>query len=248
MMELGLQFYVFLFGIFSVALLYASVGHGGASGYIALMTLSGIATSEIKYSSLLLNLLVSSISFFYYFKAGHFKFSAFYPYALGSIPAAFWGANLNMSDVLYKKILAIVLLFPILRMFVSDTEQFQTNQKQPKTYLMVVVGIAIGLVSGMLGIGGGILLSPLILVLHWAGLKETAATSALFIFVNSLSGFVVLLAKSSNPPIYIYPMILVAFAGAIIGGFVGSKKWNLLLLKRILVVVLLVAVAKLFFA
>lgn len=240
------QYGMMLFLIFLVAFLYAAVGHGGASGYIAVLALFGTATTVIKSSSLLLNILVSSIAFYQYYRSGHFRWKLFLPFAIVSVPCAFIGAGLPLSDSLYKKVLALCLLFPIVRLMwrkpITDEETKPAN-----LYLSLFIGAAIGLLSGMLGIGGGIILSPILLVLHWADMKQTAAVSALFILVNSVAGFVALLQKGLAISTDIYPLILLAIVGGVLGAYSGSKKMNLQVLKNILSVVLLVAVLKLIF-
>lgn len=232
--------------IFVVAFLYSSVGHGGASGYIAVLALFGTASLQIKTSSLILNILVSSIAFFQYYKAGYFRWNLFLPFALASVPLAYIGAQIVLTDSVYKKILAVCLLFPIARLMWNNGVREQESQT-PNIYISLIIGAAIGLLSGMLGIGGGIILSPILLILHWANMKETAAVSALFILVNSLAGFASIIQKGNPIESSIFPLILLAVAGGIVGAYSGSKKLKLGLLKNILSLVLVIAVLKLFF-
>lgn len=232
--------------IFVVAFLYSSVGHGGASGYIAVLALFGTASLQIKTSSLILNILVSSIAFFQYYKAGYFRWNLFLPFALASVPLAYIGAQIVLTDSVYKKILAVCLLFPIARLMWNNGVREQESQT-PNIYISLIIGAAIGLLSGMLGIGGGIILSPILLILHWANMKETAAVSALFILVNSLAGFASIIQKGNPIESSIFPLILLAVAGGIVGAYAGSKKLKLGLLKNILSLVLVIAVLKLFF-
>lgn len=168
-----------------MAFLYASVGHGGASGYLAVMALFAIAPPVMKQTALLLNLGVSLMSFIAFYRQGYFKWTLFWPFALGSIPAAFLGARIPLTDSTYKQILGACLFLAVIRMVVTLKEG---ARKSLPAVLGIFTGAAIGLLSGMIGIGGGIILSPLLLLFRWASLKEAAAVSALFIFVNSVSG------------------------------------------------------------
>lgn len=234
-------FYVLLF---VVAFLYASVGHGGASGYLALMALFSFLPEEMRSSALLLNLIVSLISFLQYYHAGHFKWKLFYPFAITSIPAAFLGGVIVLEANWYKKILAVLLLFSVFR-FLGYGKGKDEVTKEQSISLSLVIGLFIGLFSGMIGIGGGIILSPVILLLHWANIRETAAVSALFIFVNSLSGLAGVYMKGVYVSDSIYMMILIALLGGGIGSFYGAKKMNTGLLRYTLAFVLLMASVKL---
>ncbi len=181
--------YLFLFLLPIVAFLYASVGHGGASGYLALMALFSFAPETMKPTALLLNLFVASISFYYYYKEGHFNKKLFLSFAITSIPFAFLGGIIEVDASLYKKILAVLLVFAILKMLnVFGTKS--TSIKKVKLWQGLTLGAIIGFFSGLIGIGGGIILTPIILLLHWGNMKEAAAVSALFIFVNSAAGLV----------------------------------------------------------
>lgn len=233
----------FLLLILIVAFLYSSVGHGGASGYLAVLALFSVAPGLMKSSSLLLNIFVSFISFFYYYKEGYFRFKLFLPFAITSIPASFIGATFQISDDIYKKILGICLLFPILRMLGIFKEQ--AEEKEINFSIALVFGAIIGLLSGMIGIGGGIILSPVILLLHWGKMKETAAVSALFIFINSISGLIGLLIKGTAINSDTLYLLAVAVTGGIAGSYFGSKKMNTNVLKYILAAVLSIASIKL---
>lgn len=237
---------LFLLLLFVVAFLYASVGHGGASGYLALMALFSVAPSTMKSSALLLNIFVSFIAFFQYYKAGYFKWKIIWPFALTSIPMAFLGASLSLDAVLYKRILGIILIFPILRLldiFNKDTE----NTKEINIFFALFIGAIIGFLSGILGIGGGIILSPIILLLHWANMRQTACISALFIFVNSVAGFSSLLLKGISIETTVYVWLLVSVVGGLFGAYFGSKIISSKMLKRILAFVLCIASFKLIF-
>ena len=227
-----------------MAFLYASVGHGGASGYLAVMALFAIAPPVMKQTALLLNLGVSLMSFIAFYRQGYFKWTLFWPFALGSIPVAFLGARIPLTDSTYKQILGACLFLAVIRMVVSFKESSARNLP---VFLGVLVGAVIGLLSGMIGIGGGIILSPLLLLFRWASLKEAAAVSALFIFVNSVSG---LAGLKTWIPIDQSQMLYWLIA-SLIGGFLGAR-WGARIasntkVKWILALVLVIASLKLWF-
>lgn len=230
--------------LFIVAFLYASVGHGGASGYLALMALFSFNPSIMKSSSLVLNIFVSFISFYQYYRGGHFKWKLLLPFIITSIPASFIGAYITLDALAYKKILAILLIFPILRLMGIIGKESDTI-KEHNMVLALIIGAVIGLLSGMIGIGGGILLSPIILLLHWGNMKQTAAVSALFIFVNSIAGLAGLISKGTTIDSHIYGWVLVAVTGGLAGAYIGRKQLSNKALKAILAFVLLIASIKL---
>ena len=227
-----------------MAFLYASVGHGGASGYLAVMALFAIAPPLMKQTALLLNLGVSLMSFIAFYRQGYFKWNLFWPFALGSIPAAFLGARIPLTDSTYKQILGACLFLAVIRMVISLKEG--TRRSLP-AIIGVITGAVIGLLSGMIGIGGGIILSPLLLLLRWASLKEAAAVSALFIFVNSVSG---LAGLKTWIPLDQSQMVY-WLAASLVGGFLGAR-WGAAIasntkVKWILALVLVIASLKLWF-
>jgi uncharacterized membrane protein YfcA len=234
-------FYVILF---FVAFLYAAVGHGGASGYLALMALYGVAPEEMKPTALVLNLFVSLTSFIQYYRGGYFSKKLFIPIAAASIPLAFIGGMITVEENIYKRILGILLLFPVIRFFffknVDDSEL-----KAHNTTIAVVTGGVVGLLSGMIGIGGGIILSPILLLLHWTNQKQTAAISAAFIFVNSVAGLGGMVTQGISFTGDMMMYIIVAFTGGLLGAYLGSKKFNQNVLKYVLATVLLMASYKL---
>ncbi len=243
-MEVTLILFYFL--LIVVAFLYSAVGHGGASGYLALMALFSFAAETMRPTALLLNLFVSLIAFFQYYRSGYFKWKLFWPFAVTSIPAAFFGGLITIDASIYKKILAVLLLFSVVKLLGM---KFKTKELlvEQNSLLSLLIGAIIGLFAGMIGIGGGIILSPLVLLLHWANMKQTAALSALFIFVNSLSGFAGLLVKGFEYKNEMGIMLVIAFIGGIAGSYYGSRKFENALLNKILAVVLIMASVKLFF-
>lgn len=238
--------YLFLFILPIISFLYASVGHGGASGYLALMALFSFAPETMKPTALLLNLFVAGISFYYYYKAGFFNSKLFIAFAITSIPLAFLGGTIEVDVVIYKKILAVLLIFAILKMLNVFGKE-NDSIKQVKLWQGLAIGGVIGFFSGLIGIGGGIILSPVILLFHWGKMKEAAAVSALFIWVNSASGLIGQLSSGVTLEKTSFILVAIAVVGGILGGYLGSKKINNKKLRYILAFVLVIACAKLFF-
>lgn len=241
MPHLELYFYVLLF---VVAFLYASVGHGGASGYLALMAIFGISPLFMKPTALLLNLFVSFSAFVFFYRGGHFKWKYFLPFALASIPMSFLGGMISLDANLYKKILGVLLMIPITRLVL-----FPNNEKEEMNDLNIptamLIGGVIGFLSGLIGIGGGIILSPLLLLLRWTDQKQTAAISAMFILVNSLAGLGGQLTKGIEFQPEMLTFVGIAFVGGSVGAWFGAIKFNQQVLKYILALVLLMASLKL---
>jgi uncharacterized membrane protein YfcA len=240
-MEIQLLFILLLF---VVAFLYASVGHGGASGYLALMALFSMSPAFMKPTALLLNLFVSLSAFILFYRGGHFKWKLFLPFALASVPLSFLGGMIALDAEVYKKVLGALLLIPVIRMlfFPNASEQ---DLKEGSTGLSVLIGAVIGFLSGLIGIGGGIILSPVLLLLKWTNQKQTAAISALFIFVNSLAGLGGQLSKGLNVESGMFMYAGIAFVGGTLGGWLGASRFNQQILKYLLAVVLLLAALKL---
>jgi uncharacterized membrane protein YfcA len=234
-----------LLSIFAVAVLYSSVGHGGASGYLAVMTIFSFNPQILRSSALLLNLFVSGIAFYQYYRKGYFKWNLFLPFSITSIPFAFLGGLITLDTLLYRKILGICLLFAVFRM-ILDVKTEGVQRKNSSLKIGLVTGAVLGLVSGIIGVGGGIFLSPLLLLLHWADMKETAAVSALFIFVNSAAGLTGILSSGLSLSSEIFIWVPAALLGGIIGSYMGSFKISGKVLRYFLSVVLLFASIKLF--
>lgn len=229
-----------------VAFLYASVGHGGASGYLALMALFSVAPNTMKPTALLLNLFVAGIAFYHYHRAGHFNKKLFLAFAITSIPAAFLGGMVDIETGLYKKILAVLLIFAIIKMLPVFNGQ-TTKTKMIKMAPGLILGAVIGFFSGLIGIGGGIVLTPVILLLHWGNMKEAAAVSALFIWVNSAAGLTGQFVNGVQLSPQSLVMVIVAVVGGFLGSYYGSRKFNNQLLRYLLAIVLSIACFKLFF-
>jgi hypothetical protein len=233
--------------IFIVALLYSSVGHGGASGYLAVMALVGIDAQLMKSSALVLNLFVAGIAFTQYYRAGYFRWNLFWPFAIASIPFAFIGATVHIDPVIYKRILGVCLVIASLRIFgVFNLHNGEQDRPLP-LWAGLLIGAILGLLSGMIGIGGGILLSPVILLMGWGNVKETSAVSALFILVNSMSGLTAVWKHHAVFSPVMFAWIGVAIVGGTIGSYWGSRKANQPALRSALAVCLTLAAIKLIF-
>ncbi len=237
---------LFYFLLFAVAFLYASVGHGGASGYLALGAIFDIAKEVMRPTALLLNLFVSLTSFIQFYRGKHFIFRIFLPLALASVPMAFIGGSINIDTGIYKIMLGILLLIPIIRFLLFPNIPVKEIRKS-NTGLSLLIGAAIGFISGMIGIGGGIILSPLLLLLKWTDQKQTAAISALFIFVNSFSGLLGQWTKGIHFNTNMISYVGVAFVGGLCGAYFGAMKFNQAVLRILLAFVLAFASYKLIF-
>lgn len=227
-----------------VAVTYAMVGHGGASGYLAIMALWGFPQGVMRPSALVLNLFVSAIGFYQFYRAGHFRWKLFWPFAIASVPMAWLGAQVQLDPLAYKRILAVCLLIAVARMLGLFGKP--AGEERPvQLPVALAVGAVLGFLSGMIGIGGGILLSPLFLLARWADAKQTAAISAAFILVNSVSGLTGALGRGETIDIAMWPFVVVAVLGGLFGGWIGAKRLPETRLRQVLGVVLLFACFKL---
>jgi uncharacterized membrane protein YfcA len=241
---MAIESYLFYALIPIVAFLYSSVGHGGASGYLALMAVFSFPSDMMKQTALLLNLFVAGIAFYQYYKGGYFNRGLFLFFALGSVPAAFIGGLWSLDPWLYKKILGFILFFAIARMLFKK-ESTQQKNKQVAAPIGLIIGVVIGLFSGLIGIGGGIILTPVILLFQWGTVKEAAAVSALFIWVNSASGLFGQLSSGVNLTTNAFVLVGLALVGGIFGSYYGSQRWNNRRLEYFLALVLTSAGIKL---
>lgn len=256
--------------ILLAAALYSSVGHGGASGYLAAMALFGLAPAVMRPTALCLNLLVSSLGAFRFWRAGHFRWRTFWPFAATSIPAAYLGGAITLPTTLYKQLVGLALLFAAVRLFLHARKLAGADEASARAtaaegsaagaaaeesaardaplWPAMLFGVVIGLLSGLTGVGGGIFLSPLLLLAGWAGARRTAAVSAAFIFVNSAAGLLGNPAgvKSVSPALPYFA--LAALAGGVVGTEFGSRRLPPLWVRRLLAAVLVVAGLKLILA
>jgi uncharacterized protein len=230
-------------GIFVIALLYSSVGHAGASGYIAVMSLLSLAPATIKPTALALNILVASIATWQFVRAGHFSWRLFWPFALLAAPCAFLGGYLQLPAQAFKLIVGGVLLYSALRFFAAPKAEAEVSA--PPLWAALACGAAMGLLSGLTGTGGGIFLTPLLLLMGWAHARPAAAVSALFILINSSAGLLGNLSSTQALPPYLPVLLTVAAAGGWLGSRLGSRHFAPRAIKRFLALVLLIAGVKL---
>jgi uncharacterized protein len=228
---------------FIAAALYAAVGHGGASAYLAVMGLFGMAPQEMKPIALTLNIAVSALAFVAFWRAGHFRSNLFWPLVTTSIPAAFVGGFLSSPDPVFKIILALALIFGAWRLAFRKQENQAANSR-PKAYICALLGLGIGFISGLIGIGGGIFLTPLLIFFGWASPKNAAAISAAFICVNSIAGLAGFASKGGSLPNIAWFLLPAVLAGAWLGSRWGSRFASFPSLQRALALVLIIAAAK----
>ena len=252
---------VLIAGFFVVALLYSSVGHAGASGYIAVMSLLSLAPADIRPTALALNVLVASVTALQFWRAGHFRFALFWPFALPAVPMAFLGGGVDLPARMFSVVLGLVLLYSAWRFIaeslptrgpaasaVAVAASGDDAVTAPRIGIALASGAGIGLLSGLTGTGGGIFLTPLLLVMGWAAPKNAAAVSALFILMNSVSGLLGNWSSTRNLPDELPLLLVTAFVGGAIGSFLGSRRLPAAGIKRLLAVVLSIAGLKLLFA
>lgn len=228
---------------FAAAALYSSVGHGGASAYLAVMGLCGMAPVEMKPIALVLNIAVSSVALVNFVRAGHFKTTLFWPLAAASLPAAFVGGWLQSPEPLFKLILAAALVVGAWRLLTGSPESLETVRHAGWPALFAIGGM-IGFLSGLVGIGGGIFLTPLLVIFRWAPAKVAAAVSAAFIAANSCSGLSGFILKGGQVPAMVWSLLPIVLAGAWLGSQWGSGRAMVPALRRSLAVVLIVAATK----
>jgi uncharacterized membrane protein YfcA len=233
------------FAIAVIAFLYSSVGHAGASGYIATMTLFGLAATTIRPTALVLNILVATIGSFQFWRAGHFSRRLFWPFALLSIPAAYLGGYLQPSASILRILIGIVLLFSATRLTFRKKDPEQTNP--PSKPVAVGIGAGLGFLSGLTGTGGGIFLTPLLLFYEWAVIRQAAAVSALFILVNSIGGLVGYFTAVHSIPTLGICLAVPAIVGGSIGSYLGSRRLAPRGIAIFLAIVLAIAGCKLIF-
>jgi len=229
-----------------VAFAYALVGHGGASGYIALLTLAGLSVLVIRPSALALNVCVSALAFVQFARAGHFQWKLFWPFAVLAVPMAWIGSQIDLDPLVYKRILSLCLLVAVARLF-GLFGSGEGERREMPVALAIGIGAVLGLLSGAIGIGGGILLSPLLLLFRWADAKTTAATSALFILVNSLAGLAGLWSAAVAFDPRMLTWVAMALVGGLAGSWIGARRVPEPRLRQALGVALVFASVKLFF-
>lgn len=230
--------------ILVAAVLYSAVGHGGASGYLAVMAFIGTAPEEMRPAALVLNVFVASIATVQFARAGHFRWALFLPFAITSIPAAYLGGRIVLPGTTYRILVGIVLVMSAGRFLLSLNDD-DAARRSPPLPIALVAGATLGFLAGLTGVGGGIFLSPLLILTGWATIRATAATSAAFILVNSLAGLAGQASQLRHLPGPIGWWIVAAVAGGLIGSRIGSGVLSGAALRRALALVLVLAGTKL---
>jgi uncharacterized membrane protein YfcA len=233
-------------GMLLASFVYASVGHGGASAYLAAMALAGLAPAEMRPIALALNILVSSLASWKFWRAGHFRWRLLWPFAAVSIPFAYLGGAITLPTTIYKVVVGAVLLYAAWQLWRSARAGAEMRPvREPPIALALAIGAVLGLLSGLTGVGGGIFLSPLLLMLGWAGTKQTSATSAPFILVNSIAGLAAgLISGSAGLPAMTWVLGGVVLVGGWLGAEYGSRRFTNPVVRRFLAAVLAVAGGK----
>jgi hypothetical protein len=230
--------------IFLAALLYSSVGHGGASGYLAVMALMSVAPENMRPAALTLNVLVSSIALYKFYSVKAFSWQLLLPIIAGSIPFSFIGGLLTLPTYIYKPIVGIVLIVAAWQIF-NRANYIPNHIKQsPAKYLLFLLGASLGFLSGLTGLGGGIFLSPILILMNWAETKIISGIAAAFILVNSISGLAGVLTKSVVLPSGLVAWGLAAVVGGLIGAEYGSRRLANPTIRKALALVLVIAGTK----
>jgi uncharacterized membrane protein YfcA len=232
--------------LFGAAFLYAAVGHAGASGYLAAMGIMGIDPQVMKPIALVLNILVASITAFRFHRAGYFSWRTLWPFLVGSIPFSFLGGAIQLPARFYRPLVGLVLLFAAFRL-VRYKDPAPESIHQPPVLIAALCGAGLGLLSGLTGTGGGIFLSPLILLAGWAETRTTAGIAATFILCNSIAGLAGNLASMSRLPPELPYYVGAAVAGGLLGAYFGSTRFSVVTFRKLLALVLVVAACKLIF-
>lgn len=231
--------------IFIVAMMYASVGHGGASGYLAVMALFSLHPEALKPTALMLNIVVAGVGSYLYCSAGQFSWRVFWPFVITSIPASFLGGYFSLPPHLYRPALGVVLLFAAWRLIVRKG-QVDGDARPPSINIAMLVGAGLGFASGLIGVGGGIFLSPLMILLGWARVREVSGIAALFILVNSISGLLGHMSSLQHVPDYAPLLAVVALVGGSIGALCGSRHLPVATILKAMSLMLVLAGGKMF--
>lgn len=230
--------------IFLAALLFSSVGHGGASAYLATFALVGMAPESMRPAALCLNVLVASIALYKFYKAGAFDWQLFWPIAIASIPAAFLGGQISLPSNTYKMVVGLCLLYAAWTIYIGANKADEVKLNTVKKPVLIILGAALGFLSGLTGVGGGIFLSPILLYFGWAKTKVVSGVSAAFILVNSISGLLGMLSKSLTLPAGLAYWAIAAVIGGLIGAEYGSRKLTNPTIRKLLALVLVLAGSK----
>jgi uncharacterized membrane protein YfcA len=240
---------------FVAATLYSSVGHGGASGYLAAMGLMGVPPQMLRPTALVMNVSVASIAMVRFWRAGRdtggTNWRLFWPFAIGSIPMAYLGGRLHLPTQAHAVLVGLVLLYSSWRLFIDTLparrDQAAHTRASPPLAGCIAIGAAIGLLSGLTGVGGGVFLSPLIVLMGWATVRVAAAPTAAFILVNSIAGLAGLMSRRPDLPDALPLWVGAVVIGGLIGSWLGALKLDLTALRRALAAVLVIAGLKMIF-
>jgi hypothetical protein len=239
-----LAFFLFLI----ISIFYSSVGHAGASGYLAIMALLSFAPETIKPTSLILNIIVASIASAKYLKAGFFDKKIFYSFILTSLPAAFIGGYVHISPGYFKLLAGIFLILASILMVIKEyVKKPEEPYRQIPLITGLIIGSVIGFVSGLIGVGGGVFLSPVIIMFNWTSVKNVSGIAALFILVNSVAGLAGHITGISQIDFNFIFWVFAVIIGAITGSYFGTVRFNNRLIIILLSVVLLSAGLKFIF-
>ena len=232
---------------FAASVLYSSVGHGGASGYLAAMGLFGIAPAVMRPTALVMNIAVASISLYKFSRSSGFDWRLFWPFAITAVPMAFVGGRIQLPVLWFGVLVGCVLLFSAIRLFIEtivSKQRVRTIVGPPPIAFALVLGAAIGLLSGLTGVGGGIFLSPLLVLTGWATVRQSAAPTAAFVLINSISGLLGLLSRQPTLPDALPYWVAAVIVGGLIGATYGSRRLGNNAMRQALAVVLVIAGAK----
>lgn len=244
MVLLGMDQSVWLLStILLAAALYSSVGHGGASGYLAAMALFGLSPEYMKPAALVMNIFVASLVFGRLYRSGYFNARLFAPFALASVPMAYMGGAYMIDAPVYRYIVGAALLIASARLFIEPEDTPATGT--PRMWISMPVGAGTGFLAGLTGVGGGIFLSPILLFLRWADMRTSAAIAAAFILLNSIAGLVGHMTVATSWPIGLPVLVTVALLGALIGSQLATRSLAPVQLRKLLAIVLIIAAVKL---
>jgi len=233
--------------VFAAAFSFAIAGHTGASAYLAIFGLLGLTPDVIKPSVLALNVVVASVATYKFSRAGHFSWRLIWPFILTSIPFSFLGGLITLPTPVYRILVGVVLIYAALRMLFDVPAKNGTPRDYPPVWLSLLLGAGIGFTGGLIGMGGGILLSPILLLTNWASPQLTAGTIAVFVLVNSISGFLGHWSVSLHLPPQLPIWGAVALVGGWIGAEIGSRRLSANFLRRMLGLILLISGSRMFF-
>jgi uncharacterized protein len=242
----SMKWLILLAAVFAVAFFYSSVGHGGATGYLAALALLGIAPASARVAVLIANVLVAGIAWVQFWRAGHFDWRVLWPFAVVSIPCAWLGARVHISPQTYKIVLGAVLT--IAGLILLFRSRWQTDDVALQEFflpLSLLIGAVLGFLAGLTGIGGGVFLSPLLYLFRWVKPKTTGGIASGFIVVNSIAG---LIGTGFEKISHVGPLLwltIPAIAGALLGTHLGARRWSSITFSRVLAGVLVFAGGKL---